>query len=63
MLDAHDNLPMSMKCVTDTIASLLTGDRRPGRADGCLDLKIRYDQRKPNKGELTGVEITIEETK
>ena len=32
-LDAHDNLPMSFKFITDTVCALLTQDTRPGRAD------------------------------
>ncbi len=45
-LDVGDNLPMSMKYIRDSVASMLTGDFRPGRADGDARISWHYDQEK-----------------
>lgn len=39
-LDKYDNLPMAFKWVLDAICELITGDERPGRADGLIEDKI-----------------------
>lgn len=56
-LDEHDNLPMSLKYIVDAIASEITGDYRPGRADGNKGLTWKYEQ---EKGPAYGVKIQIE---
>ncbi len=43
-LDKQDNLPMSMKYLVDAICEVLTGDYRPGRADGDARIEIVYGQ-------------------
>lgn len=43
-LDKHDNLPMSLKWLTDSCCEILTGDYRPGRADDNEGIKVTYDQ-------------------
>lgn len=48
-LDDHDNLPSSMKWVVDAIALHLTGDKRPGLADGDKRLTWSYSQEKAKK--------------
>lgn len=45
-LDCQDNLPCSLKYVVDSIAEELTGDYRPGRADGAEWIKWEYRQEK-----------------
>ncbi len=59
-LDEHDNLRVSMKWIADEVASLITGDLRPGRADDCKEITWKYDQRKGKVKEYA-VEILIEE--
>jgi hypothetical protein len=44
MLDAHDNLPGSLKYVVDACCAIITGDFRPGRADGNKAFSFSYDQ-------------------
>lgn len=43
-LDKHDNLPMSLKYVLDAVASQITGDFRPGRADNDERFTFLYGQ-------------------
>ncbi len=56
-LDAHDNLPSSMKWVVDQIALELTGDKRPGLADGDKRITWDYGQEKAKK---KGLRIVFE---
>ncbi len=56
-LDDHDNLPMSMKWICDTVCAEITGDLRPGRADNSKEIKKQYDQ---VKSDVYGVKIIIE---
>ena len=49
MLDAHDNLPGSLKHVIDAVCEVITGDSRPGRADGHKDISIKINQEKSKK--------------
>ena len=46
MLDAHDNLPISFKHILDHICAHITGDKRPGRADGYQGFTFKYEQEK-----------------
>lgn len=39
-----DNLVMSQKYIRDAVAEVITGDMRPGRADGDKRIKWEYDQ-------------------
>jgi len=48
-LDAHDNLPMSFKWICDQTCAELTGDLRPGLADGNKGFTFQYDQVKFKK--------------
>lgn len=43
-LDAHDNLPMSLKWICDTTCAQITNEHRPGLADNFKDININYDQ-------------------
>lgn len=43
-LDKHDNLPMSMKYILDSVCAVITGDYRPGRADSSEQIDVKYDQ-------------------
>jgi hypothetical protein len=43
-LDKHDNLPMSFKYIVDAICSIITGNYKPGKADGDERISINYDQ-------------------
>lgn len=45
-LDCQDNLPMSLKFITDAIAEEITGNYVPGRADGCKEITWEYKQEK-----------------
>lgn len=45
-LDDDDNLPTSLKYVRDQVAAEITGDYRPGRADGDKRIKWQYKQEK-----------------
>lgn len=55
-LDAHDNLPMSLKYICDAVASELTGDYRPGQADNNKDLTWKYSQ---EKSSAYGIKIEL----
>jgi len=55
-LDKHDNLPISMKWITDACCAIITGDYRAGRADDDERISISYDQVKNSK---YGVKILI----
>lgn len=57
MLDAHDNLRMSVKYLIDAVASEVTGDFRPGLADNNPGLTFEYAQEK-SKGYAVKIEIT-----
>jgi hypothetical protein len=48
-LDAHDNLPASMKWIVDAIADLLKPNMAPGRADDDKGIIIAYAQSKQAK--------------
>lgn len=56
-LDAHDNLPMSMKYICDQVCAEISGDYRPGKADSNKNFTIQYDQL---KSKVYGVKIIIE---
>ena len=56
MLDAHDNLPMSMKWICDQTCAEITGELRPGLADNIEGFKFEYDQ---VKCKTYGVKIEI----
>lgn len=43
-LNAHDNLPGSMKYIVDACCAIITGDFRPGRADDDERFTFSYDQ-------------------
>lgn len=43
-LDAHDNLPASLKYIVDALCEIITKDDRPGVADSHKDIKILYKQ-------------------
>ncbi len=43
-LDADDNLRIAVKWVKDAISEVITGDMRPGRADGDKRIKWDYSQ-------------------
>ena len=45
-LDSHDSLPMSFKKIVDAVTAEITGDFRPGRADGNGGFTFCYDQKK-----------------
>jgi hypothetical protein len=55
-LDRHDNLPMAFKWVLDACCEIITGDMRPGRADGSDLIDVTYEQEKTNS---YGVKIQI----
>lgn len=59
-LDAHDNLPASVKYIVDQIAAEITGDERAGRADDDKRIEWRYDQRKVARNSF-GVDVRVEE--
>jgi hypothetical protein len=46
MLDAHDNLPGSLKYVVDACCAIITGDYRPGKADADKRISFSYGQEK-----------------
>ena len=50
-LNLHDNLPMSLKWVVDSIAEEITGDYVPGRADDgdSITWEYRQDKGKPHE--------------
>lgn len=43
-LDRHDNLPMSMKWILDSVCAMVTRDFRPGRADDDERITVSYAQ-------------------
>jgi hypothetical protein len=51
-----DNLVVSQKYVRDAIAEIITGDMRPGRADGNPNIQWEYHQQK-NKEYKVKIEI------
>ena len=55
-LDALDNLPMSLKWITDAVCAIITGDFRPGRADSDPRISLSVDQ---VKSSTYGVRIEI----
>ena len=59
-LDAHDNLPASVKYIVDQIAAEITGDERAGRADDDKRIQWKYDQRKVPRNSF-GVDVRVEE--
>ena len=58
VLDSHDNLPMSMKYIVDSIAEELTGNMVAGRADDDNRITWLYAQKKGKVREY-GVRIQI----
>jgi len=48
-IDSHDNLPYSFKNLVDTVTAQVSGDYRPGRADGHEGFSFEYDQVKSKK--------------
>ncbi len=56
-LDTFENLPMSLKYINDALCEELTGDYRPGRADGDKRITLSCDQ---VKSKVYGVKIIIE---
>ncbi len=57
-LDAHDNLPYSMKWIADAVAERLTGKKRG--ADDTKQIVWRYEQIKCDKKKDYGIRIKIE---
>lgn len=55
-LDVFDNLPVSFKYIVDAICAIITGDYRPGLADGDSRISISCDQVKSN---AYGIRIEI----
>ncbi len=55
-LDAHDNLPMSMKKIVDQVCAEITCDFVPGRADSYEGFSFEYAQVKSKE---YGVRIEI----
>jgi len=55
-LDSFENLPMSFKYIVDAVCSIITGDYRPGRADGDKRISLDCDQIKSKE---YGVRIEI----
>jgi len=53
-LDAFENLPMSFKYIVDACCAIVTGDFRPGRADGDKRITLSCDQ---VKSEGYGIKI------
>jgi hypothetical protein len=45
-LDSHDNLPVSLKYISDAIAENLTGNHVPGQADSFCGLQFEIKQEK-----------------
>jgi hypothetical protein len=43
-LDTFENLPMSLKYLNDALCAEITGDYRPGRADGDKRITLACDQ-------------------
>ncbi len=57
-LDAHDNLPMSVKKICDQVCAEIMCDYVPGRADGAACFEFEYAQVK-TKAKIYGVKIEI----
>lgn len=55
-LDAHDNLPMSFKYITDAICAIITGNHTSGKADSDPRISIAYSQ---TKSTAYGIKIDI----
>ncbi len=57
-LDEHDNLRSALKHVVDVIADVLVPGLKPGRADGCKEIKWEYKQAKGLPSEYAlGIEM------
>jgi len=56
-LDQHDNLPMSLKFITDAICEELTGIKQAGMADNDDRIEIKFKQ---EKSSTHGVKVLIE---
>jgi hypothetical protein len=56
-LDVFENLPMSFKYINDQVCAEITGDHRPGRADGSKEITQSCDQ---IKSKQYAVKIIIE---
>lgn len=56
-LDTFENLPASFKWINDALCAEITGDHRPGRADGDKRITLSCDQ---VKSKNYGVKIIIE---
>lgn len=56
-LDSFENLPTSFKYLNDALCAEITGDHRPGRADGDKRITLSADQ---VKSKNYGVKIIIE---
>lgn len=46
MLDSHDNLPMSLKWIVDSLADCIFPGKAAGRADDCKEITWLYNQEK-----------------
>lgn len=57
-LDAFDNLPCSFKYIVDAICEVITGEMKPGKADGDKRITIGCNQSK-EKGKEYGIRIHI----
>jgi hypothetical protein len=57
-LDAFENLPMSFKYIVDAVCAIITGDYRPGRADGDKRISLACNQVKSNEYGIR-IEITF----
>lgn len=57
-LDTFDNLPMSFKYIVDAICAIITGNYKPGQADGDKRISIACDQVK-NKEYGIIIELTF----
>lgn len=57
LLDTFENLPVSFKYINDQVCAEITGDHRPGRADGDKRITLSCDQ---VKSKVYGVKIIIE---
>lgn len=57
LLDSHDNLPVSVKYISDAIAENLTGNHVPGQADSFDGLQFEVKQ---EKGAIRQYAVRIE---
>jgi hypothetical protein len=57
-LDTFENLPMSFKYIVDAVCAVITGDYRPGRADGDKRISLACNQIK-NKDYGIRIEINF----